>query len=117
LDKKITEKICTVTKYLPINGTETKMQRFYTMTKRGKICLKILSGKIASKSDVNFNNVTSKQIFGSRIKLAKQRLRKMIFKAGTYQITITNETDNEGYIENIVIDESCTGLIITLLFT
>jgi hypothetical protein len=96
---------------LPINGSGNKMQRFYTLKKPGKICLKMHSDKIASGS-VTFKDETSKQIFSSPIKLAEQRLREDTFEAGTYQITITNVT--EGYITNIIIDESCTGLIINL---
>jgi hypothetical protein len=93
------------------------MQRFYTLTKQGKICLVIstLSEKIASGS-LTVTDATSKQIFSSPIKLAEQRLREELFEAGTYQITIITITNvTEGHIENIMIDESCTGLVITLL--
>jgi hypothetical protein len=88
------------------------MQGFYNLMKRGKICLKFLSKKITGGS-VTVKDVTSKQIFSSPIKLAQHRLREELFEAGTYQISITNVT--EGHIENIMIDESCTGLM-KLLF-
>jgi hypothetical protein len=65
-----------------------------------------------ASGSVTIKDVASMHIFSSPIHFAENILRRVTFRAGTYQITITNVT--KGHIDLIMIDESCPGRMISL---